>query len=79
MNKSQPETMVAKLSDAGLLKLAAQPGLSARVAAAVALEQARRGISPGDLESYQAQAFKEYAGAKEAILRKALSSAPYYA
>ena len=78
MSQSQPEVMIAKLSDSELLKLAAQPGLSSGVAAAVALEQAKRAISPADLESYQAQALKEYAKAKEAIFRKRLLGAPYY-
>lgn len=78
MSESQPEAMIAKLSDSGLVKLAAQPGLSTRVAAAVALEQAKRSISPADLESYRAQVLEEYAGAKEAMLRKSLFSAPFY-
>lgn len=78
MSKSQPEAMVEKLSDSGLSKLAAQPGLSVQLAAAVALEQAKRGLSPAEVENYRAQVLREYAGARKAILQKNLFAEPFY-
>lgn len=62
MSKSQPELQFWKLSDGELAKLASQPGLAPDLLAAALLEQAMRRTTPTELESYRAQALKEYAG-----------------